>query len=118
MKKIIALKFAFLCVVSMFLVACGGHDFEGAYQVKATGMAATAYGGAIPKVDIGSDYLHFEGQPPKTGLIFEEINKGSEQWLKVSSKNSNDTEVVHLKIIDDDTLEINLGVGKLIYSRI
>lgn len=102
-----SVKTGLVLALSALLMACGGHGFEGEYEIKAGANNRTMetlmgmVGGGPSKMVIGSDYVESEGKRQDLEKIFVRESGGT-KYLVFKDKQA-DEEV--WRILDDKTLE-------------
>ena len=90
LRKLIAAS-----AVALLLSACGGHKFEGEFQIKAMGIP----GGTLV---IGSDYIEKDGVRNELDKIFERESSDGKKYLVMVNKQGQEEA---WEIVDDNTLK-------------
>lgn len=108
------LRIAAISAAAAVLSACGGHGFEGKWQVESDNplvVAAMKQSGAS-NFNIGDDYLEANGQRNQLDDIFVRESEGKSYLVFV-----NDEDEQAMEIIDDNTLQQSMGPLSITFVR-
>lgn len=106
-------KISSILALLMLLAACGGHGYEGTYQVELGGDKDNPFGAFLkmagdmmekPTLIIGDDYIESDGERSEFDEIFVRDSHGK-KYLVMKTK---DDETAW-QIIDDNTLQVKEG---------
>lgn len=99
----------------ILLTACGGHGFEGSYQSKVESAFMQGMSKNMPKstLVIGSDFIEIDGKRTQADDISVR-DSANKKYLVVNVTGQEQV----LEIIDDNTLQQDLGVMKITFKRI
>ncbi|WP_417760280.1 hypothetical protein [Shewanella sp.] len=107
-------KLSSILALLWLLTACGGHDYEGTYQVELGGNNDNPLGALLkmagdmvekPTLVIGDDYIESDGKRSQFDDIFVRDSHGKKFLV---FKNEGDEEA--WQIIDDNTLLMKNGM--------
>ena len=109
------LKNIVLVSLSLMLFACGGHGYEGTYQSSVDSKMMNQYMNKMPqsKMTIGSGFIESNGSRTEVDEIFVRESDGKEYLI---IKMGNQEQV--LEIIDEGTLQQDMGMMKIKFKRI
>lgn len=95
----------------MLLSACGGHGFEGKYEVNT--KAEYIGNVASPDMLIGEDYIEVQGKRTDLEIFTRDTETGNYLVLKIPSNGQEKA----LEIIDNDTLKQKIGGVTVTFTR-
>ena len=102
-------------VLSALLTACGGHGFEGQWQMdagKGANKMLQALGGDSI-MTIGDDYIEQDGQRAEFEIFIRESN--GKQYLVFKDEDNNEDS---FEIVDNNTLKQSNGLFTIKFKRI
>lgn len=108
-------KNIFVLVLSLSLFACGGHGYEGTYKSSVDSKMFNNMMSKMPQstLTIGSDYIESDGRRTEVDEIFTRESNGKKYLIiKVGDKED------ALEIIDDNTLQQDMGMVKIKFKRV
>ena len=109
------IKYLFVVMLSVSLFACGGHGYEGTYQSSVDSKMMNQYMNKMPKstMTIGPDYVESNGSRTEVDEIFVR-ESNSKKYLIIKM---GDNEQV-LEIVDENTLQQDMGMMKIKFKRV
>lgn len=109
------LKNIIVAGLSIILVACGGHGYEGTYQSSVDSKMMNQYMNKMPKstMTIGRDYIESNGSRTEVDEIFVRESNGKE-YLIIKIGNKEDA----IEIVDENTLQQDMGMMKIKFKRV
>ena len=109
------IKYLFVIMLSLSLFACGGHGFEGTYKSSVDSKMLNNMMGKLPQstLTIGSDYIESDGRRTEVDEIFIRESNGKE-YLIIKMDNKEDA----LEIVDENTLQQDMGMMKIKFKRV
>jgi len=117
------IKHGVLITVITFLAGCGGHEYEGDYEVMPTGFGKLTQAFVNEMVNdksikqnvitIGSDYIEDTRSTTEFEKIYTMTKRGKD-YLVFESENKTQ----HMEIIDEDTLKMKTALGYTTLKRI
>jgi PBP1b-binding outer membrane lipoprotein LpoB len=105
-----------LLLLAVIISGCSGHEFEGSYRTETDNkfLNSLAKKTADPSLlVIGSDYIESDGERTDFDKIFVR-ESGEKRYLVFQDNDEEDS----WKIINDKTIEQNLGFLKVKFIRI